>query len=294
VTRCQGILKPRETLSLSFVEICAAATGCRSRTAALHQLHSRSSLREVCVALCLEPHALFYIVGATASAVGATASAFGVMAFAFCYASFALCSFRAKELGDNGSAKKELALCIFLGPSVVTKLFYSQEPLDTWIKEPETICTSRKGCVPQTHLIFPSPCFAVSPCLSSVVTRWQLQSVLDISVVDGAGSSHLLHRWTLGISPSLLFIDAGLLMLSVRQPHLLPIEATRVQPLPIEATRVLHQQLYIALLMCARRNIHARPPVSAPFWPCPFATLISECYLFSGHNNFRVSETPAA
>ena len=226
MTRCQGILKPRETLSLSFVEICAAATGCRSRTAALHQLHSRSSLREVCVALCLEPHALFYIVGATASAVGATASAFGVMAFAFCYASFALCSFRAKELGDNGSAKKELALCIFLGTSFITKRFYKQEP--------EIRCTSCKGCVPQTHLIFPSPCFAVSPCLSSVVTRWQLQSVLDISVVDGAGSSHLLHRWTLGISPSLLFIDAGLLMLSIRQPNLFPIEATRV----------LHQQLY--------------------------------------------------
>ena len=72
-----------------------------------------------------------------------------------------------------------------------------------------------------------------SHAFSSVVTRWQLQSVVDISVVDGAGSSHLLHRWTLGISPSLLLIDAGLLMLSIRQPNLFPIEATRV-----------HQQLY--------------------------------------------------
>ena len=67
----------------------------------------------------------------------------------------------------------------------------------------------------------------------SSVTRWQLQSVVDINVVDGAGFSHLLHRWTLGISPSLLLINASILMLSIRKPNILPIKATRV----------LHQQL---------------------------------------------------
>ena len=47
---------------------------------------------------------------------------------------------------------------------------------------------------------------------SSVVpTRWQLQSVVDMSVVDGTGSSHVLERWTLGISPVLSLADAGLL-----------------------------------------------------------------------------------
>jgi hypothetical protein len=174
----------KTTVSLLFVGICAAATDRRSRTAAVHQLHSGSSLPEVCVALCLMP----------------------------CYISLA-------------QPQVPLALCIFLGTSFITKRFYKQEP--------EIRCTSCKGCVPQTHLIFPLLCL-FSHAFSSVVTRWQLQSVVDISVVDGAGSSHLLHRWTLGISPSLLLIDAGLLMLSIRQPNLFPIEATRV----------LHQQLY--------------------------------------------------